>query len=160
MTKKSTALFFSIFLFGCKEQTNLSQPVKYVQTNPKTIGDSLDNYFYKYEIEPQIIINNIDEKQKKISFLNHNIEWIDSESETKVRIDKNLISLIKEVTLNNVWGDNEDSVDFANNWDQIKYFKFDDKEIIGIRMSFYPCTELGCSVDYFLLYDVHNKTKN
>lgn len=27
-------------------------------------------------------------------------------------------------------------------------------------MSFYPCTGLGCSVDYFLFYDLRHKTKN
>jgi hypothetical protein len=138
----------------------LCLPVKYVQNSHKSINDSLGSYFCKYEIEPQININNDHEIQTKVSFLNHNIEWLDSETETKIRIDNNLFSLNKEVTLNNVWGDNVDSVDFANNWEQIKFFKLDDREMIGIRMSFYPCTGLGCSVDYFLLYDVQHKTKN
>jgi hypothetical protein len=34
------------------------------------------------------------------------------------------------------------------------------EELIGIRMTFYPCTGLGCSVDYYLIYDLQTRTKN
>lgn len=160
MTKRLTASLFLLILLGCTEKAEHTQAGKNVQTKQKSINDSLANYLYNYEIEPQIIINNVDGKQTSVFFLNHNIEWLNSEEETKIRIDNDLISLRKEVTLNKVRGDNVDSVNFANSWDQIKYFKLNNHEIIGVRMFFYPCTGLGCSVDYFLLYDVQHKTRN
>jgi hypothetical protein len=160
MTKSATALFLLISLFGCKEKPDNGQTIKYVQANHENINDSLENYFTTYEIKPQVIVNNVDQKQTKVSFLNHNIEWLERKEEPVVRIDDNLISLKKEVTLNNVWGNEVDSVNFVNNWNQIKYFKFNDEEIIGIRMNNSPCTGLGCSIDYFLLYDLKRKSKS
>ena len=160
ITKSGITLFLLLSLFGCKEKSDNSQTIKYVRVNYENINDSLQNYFTTYEIEPQVIVNNVDQKQTKVSFLNHNIEWLESGTEPLVRIDNNLISLKQEVTLNNVWGNEVDSVNFANNWNQIKYFNFNDEEIIGIRMNYFPCTGLGCSIDYFLLYDLKRKTKS
>jgi hypothetical protein len=54
----------------------------------------------------------------------------------------------------------KDDVDFANNWDEIKLYKYNNKEYIGIRMLFSPCTGLGCSVNYYLIYATSTKTKN
>src|SRR2546423_9742624 len=143
MRKYLIALFSSYALLGCREKPDYNKAVKYVLISRKNINDSLDNYFYKYEIEPKIIINNVEHNQTKVSFLDHKIEWLDSEKETKIKVDNDLFSLKKEATLNNVWGEDVDSVDFANNWDQIKSFRFIDEEIISIRMSFYLCTGLG-----------------
>lgn len=64
-----------------------------------------------------------------------------------------------KATLNIVW-DKIDSVDFVNDWDEIKLFKYNNRELIGIRMSFQPCSGLACMVDFFLIYDVLTKTKS
>jgi len=160
MTKILILLFYLILFSACKEKTIENNKKQKIYVIQKNIQDTLDYYFYKYEIEPEIIINNVEGNKKEVSFLSHKIKWFDKDDETKIQIDNDLLNLRKEVTLNNVQGEGVDSVDFANNWDQIKYFKFNDDELIGIRMSFYPCTGLGCSVDYFLIYDLQRKTKN
>jgi hypothetical protein len=103
--------------------------------------------------------NNTEGNQTDIQLANHKIKWFDKDDETKIKIDNDLFTLKDKVTLNNVsYG--KVSVDFSNNWDEIKLFKHNNREYIGIRMSFTPCVGLGCSVDFFLIYDVKTKTKN
>ena len=119
----------------------------------------LDHYFGEHEIIPSIVVNNIERNQTEVQLLKHKIKWLNTDDETKIKIDNDLFSLRDKATLNIVW-DSKDSVDFANNWDEMKLYKINDRELIGIRMSFQPCTGLGCSVDYFLIYDLLTKTQN
>ena len=121
--------------------------------------DRLDYYFDEYEIKPSIAVNNTEGNQTEVQLSKHKIKWLNTDDETKIKIDNDLFTLKDKSTLNIVW-DNKDSVDFANNWDEMKLYKINDRELIGIRMSFKPCTGLGCSVDYFLIYDLQTKTKN
>jgi len=160
MGKVLTILFSLTLTISCREQTADNAGKQSVYVVQKNLYDTLAYYADKDEIEPEIIINNVEGNKTVVPFFKHRVKWIDKESETKIQIDDDLFSLKKAVTLNNVQGADVDSVDFVNNWDQIKYFKFNDDELIGIRMSFYPCTGLGCSVDYFLIYDLRRKTKN
>lgn len=130
------------------------------------IRERLKNHFEKYKIKPSIEINNTEGNQTEIQLGNHKIKWFNTDDETKIKVDNDLFTLKDKVTLNIVNNikdtvDNiKDTVDFSNNWDEIKLFKYNDQEYIGIRMSFSPCTGLGCSVDYYLIYDVKTKTKN
>ncbi len=123
------------------------------------INYKLKQHFEHYRIKPSIEINNTEGNQTDIQLANHKIKWFDKDDETKIKIDNDLFTLKDKVTLNIVHC-GKDSVDFTNNWDEIKLFKHNDREFIGIRMSFSPCTGLGCSVDYFLICDVKTKTKN
>lgn len=123
------------------------------------IIDRVKDHFELRNIKPSIEINNTEGNQTEIQLANHKIKWLDSEDETKIKIDNDIFTLKDKVTLNIVhYG--KDIVDFANNWDEIKLYKHNGREYIGIRMSFSPCTGLGCSVDYFLIYDVKTKAKN
>ncbi|HYD91831.1 MAG TPA: hypothetical protein VEA37_10140 [Flavobacterium sp.] len=132
---------------------------KTVKAGNENIDDRLKNHFDLYRIMPSIEINNTEGDQIEIQLANHKIRWLNTEDETKIKIDNDLFTLKGKVTLNIVHHGN-DSVEFANNWDEIKLFNHNGREYIGIRMSFSPCTGLGCSVDYFLIYDVKTKTKN
>lgn len=116
-------------------------------------------YFELNRIVPSVIINNTEGNQTEIQLLNHKIKWYNSEDETKIKIDNDLFTLKGQVTLNKV-RENKDSVDFVNNWDEIKLFKYNGRELIGIRMSYDPCTGIGCSFNSYLVYDVLSKTKN
>jgi hypothetical protein len=123
------------------------------------INNKLKQHFELYRIKPSIEINNTEGNQTDIQLANHKIKWFDKDDETRIKIDNDLFTLKDKVTLNIVhYG--KDSVDFTNNWDKMKLFKHNEREYIGIRMSFVPCTGLGCSVDYFLIYNVETKTKN
>lgn len=119
----------------------------------------LDYYFNKHEIKPSLIVTNTGGNQTEVQLSKHEIKWLNTSDETKIKIDNDLFTLKDKATLNIVW-DNKDSVDFANNWDEMKLYKINDRELIGIRMAFRPCTGLGCSVDYFLIYDLQTKTRN
>lgn len=160
-------VFIFISLVSCadKKPNNLTAQATDIRV-PKTkiadnenIHDRLKRHFKLYRIKPSIEINNTERNLTDIQLANHRKKWFDSEDETKVKIDNDFFTLKDKTTLNIV-RDDKDSVDFANNWDEIKLFKHNDKEYIGIRMSFAPCTGLGCSVKYFLIYDVMTKSKN
>lgn len=148
-----------------KPNSGTTQPIEKLLTKTEileietNINDKLNRHFELYRIKPSIQINNTEGNQTVIQLANHKIKWFDKDDETKIKIDNDLFTLKDQATLNIVhYG--KDTVDFANNWDEIKLYKHNDKEYIGIRMSFAPCTGLGCSVEYFLIYDVETKTKN
>lgn len=125
----------------------------------ENIHDRIKSHFEQYRIKPTVEINNIEGNQTDIQLAHHKIKWFNTDNGTKVKIDNDLFTLKDKITVNIVHL-GKDTVGFANNWDEIKLFKHNEKEYIGIRMSFSPCTGLGCSVDYFLIYDVNTKTKN
>ncbi|MES2593666.1 MAG: hypothetical protein V4608_17415 [Bacteroidota bacterium] len=167
MNRLLTIILLTI-LISCgnkKSNSGTTQPTEKLVTKTEilerqtNINDKLTRHFELYRIKPCIEINNTEGHQTYIELANHKIKWFDADDETKIKIDNDLIPLKDKATLNVVW-DNRDSVDFANNWDEIKLYKHNGKEYIGIRMSFAPCTGLGCSVEYFLIYDVATKTKN
>ncbi len=158
--KGLSILLLMSFLAACTQnkKDNVESRMT-VKKTEKAISEKLNDYFSGFEIEPSIIVNNTEGNQATVQLAKHRVKWLDKEDETKIKIDEDLFSLKDKTTLNIVW-DGKDSVDFANNWDEIKLYKFNEREIIGIRMSYTPCTGLGCSVDYFLVYDVSTKTKN
>ncbi|RYX84402.1 hypothetical protein EON73_03360 [bacterium] len=159
MTKLIAFLALTI-LTSCNNAENKAIDLK-VQVNKafsfkKT---KLNYYFNKYEIKPSIIINNSEGNQTEVQLLKHKVKWFNTNNETKIKIDGDIFTLKDQATLNIVWN-KKDSVDFVNNWDEIKLYKVNGRELVGIRMLFQPCTGLGCSVDYFLIYDLQTKTKN
>ena len=122
--------------------------------------EQIQRYLNKHRLTPSIIVNNTGYEQTSILLGTHHIAWIFKNGKVSVQIDKDRFYLDDEVTLNSVHDEDVDSVNFANSWDQIQLFRYKATEIIGIRFSYQPCTGLGCSVDYFLIYDVATKTKN
>ena len=143
----------------CIDKNKKTESIEKPKTTEISINEQLGTYFEYYRITPSITINNTERNQTVIQLSNHKIEWLNTGDETKIKIDNDLFSIMDKVTLNNVH-DSEDSVNFANNWDEIKLYKYDDREIIGIRMQSDPCTGIGCSVSYYLIYDLKTKAKN
>ena len=127
---------------------------------PIAVEKTLAEYFKSHEIAPIISIENTDGTEKVVKISTHQITWIDTEDGTKIKIDHNIFSLKGKLTLNEVHEKSHDDVDFANNWEEIKLYNFNGKEIIGIRMNFDPCVGIGCGVDYYLFYDTETKAKN
>ena len=159
---RNTLFLLLIILTSCdSNKENKTAKGKTIESDSSSRRtEALDEYFMDHEIKPAMIAYNINNDQTEVQLSAHKIKWIDREDETKVKIDDDLFTLKDKVTLNMVWDDMKDSVDFANNWDEMKLYSFDGREIIGMRMSFHPCTGLGCSVDYFILYDVKTKARN
>jgi hypothetical protein len=137
---------------------------KEVKKKEKSVEERLKSYFYSREVKPAVIVNNLDdgardEKEEIIDISNHKIVWYHSFTETKIKINDDPFSLKNQKTLNAV-SDERENVDFANNWDQIKLFKFGERELIGISMYNDPCTGIGCRFRAFLIYDLKTKSKN
>lgn len=125
----------------------IKKPKKPQRQYKESVEEKLKNYFYGREIVPSIIVNNTEHDQTKISLENNKIAWIRGEKETKIKINDDLFTLEGKKTLNDVDGKEQD-VDFANNWEQIKFHKFGDRQLIGISMGNEPCTGTGCSVAF------------
>ena len=152
-------LMLTIFI-SCDSNTETKAKDIKAQSNKRSFDrDSLNHYFEDHEIKPSIVVNNNKGTQTEVQLLNHQIKWLYSDVETKIKIKNDLFSLSNKVTLNIVW-ENKDTVDFANNWDEIKLYKINSRELIGIKMSYQPCTGLGCDVHYFLIYDLQTQSKN
>lgn len=157
-------LLFTCFA-ACKSKTQpeITSPEPQTTTSVQSFSsdrDNLDNYFEEHELKPVLVVNNPNDNETSIQLSKHKIEWIDTDDETKIKINNDVFSLRDKATINIVWDDDKDSVDLANNWDEMKLYNFNGRELIGIRMSFHPCTGLGCGVSYFLIYDPRTKTKN
>lgn len=148
-----------LFLSCTNHKTENSKPKKLSEPE-KRIHDKLNEYFDSREITPAVIVNNISTEEKTILLSNHKIIWADKNDKIKLTIDNDQFTLEDKVTSNVVWGEGTDSINFANSWEEIKLFKVDKKELIGVKMSFQPCTGLGCGVDYYLIYDVQTKSKS
>jgi hypothetical protein len=161
MNRLLALIILTIFV-SCDNKTENEKADSKKQESKTSFLDQgrIDHYFSEYEIKPSVETNNNEGgTETEIQLLKHKIKWLDADDETKIKIDNDLFALKDKATLNLVW-DNHDSVDFSNNWDEMKLYKINGRELIGIRMSFQPCTGLGCGVDYFLIYDVQTKAKN
>ncbi len=153
------ALFF-VLNISCVKEKNV-QEVKIADAGKVWQSEEygLDDYFKKNEIQPTAVFTNMHDASE-ILFFNHSVKWISKGGEIWMNIDGDVFRLDKGVTLNDVWGNDNDSVNYMNDWDEMKYYKYKNSEMIGIRMYFDQCTGIGCSVNYFLLYDLKKKTKN
>ncbi len=138
----------------------VEKPKKTQRKYKQTVEEKLKSYFYGREIIPSIIVNNTERDQTKINLENNIVEWIRNENETKVRINDDIFTLKDKKTINGLQDENNfESVDFANDWEQIKLYKFGERQLIGISMDNEPCTGIGCSVAFQLIYDLKTKSK-
>ncbi len=138
----------------------IEKPKKLQRQYKQSVEEKLKSYFYGREIVPSIIVNNTERDQTEIRLENHKIEWIRGEKETKIKINDDLFTLKDKRTINGLQDqDNFEAVDFANNWEQIKFYKFGDRQLIGISMGNEPCTGIGCRVAFQLIYDLKTKSK-
>jgi len=119
-----------------------------------------NEYLSSGEYKPRAIIYNSYDYPSKIRIDKHKIDWIKSEEGAKVRIDGKTIVLKGKSTINNIRDSIKDDVDFANDWEELRIYNYNEREIILIKMNFQPCSGTACSVHYFLLYDVTRKCEN
>ncbi len=134
-----------------------------------SITERLRDHFDRYEIRPDLVVNNnedfgvVKSKRRTIKLANHRIVWItkaaNNDVETSIKIDNETISLKKKISLNNADGDQKIELNLVNDWDQIKLYTLGNHEIIGITLTPIMCTGLMCGVSAQLLYDVTTKSK-
>jgi len=135
----------------------------------QSISERLRDHFDRYEIRPDLVVNNNEDfgvvkSQTRTTMLaDHRIVWITKanrkEVASSIRIDNETISLKDKVSFNNADGDHKIDLDLVNDWDQIRLYKLGDHEIIGITLISLNCTGLMCGVSAQVLYEVKTKSK-
>ncbi len=128
------------------------------------VEEKLKKYLSNREIKPSVVINNDyagadAEREEVIKVSKHKVIWIYSYKETKIKINDDIFTLKDKSSLNKADGDGKIDSEIVNSWDEIKLFKRNNRELIGISMSRDFCTGLMCSVSFYLIYDLKTKSK-
>lgn len=153
MTKRSLSLVILLLTFlNCKEHKVDLKNNKIDST--KNISEKVNSFFYqleKSEIKPTFSTSldsvskfNSDLKIKSLNQINH----------ITIDINGNKIEIKKLQTINDVWG-KKDSVTYANQISEVKYYK--SLNLVLLLLDFDMCTGLGCGVNYQLIYDLKCK---
>lgn len=172
------AIFLNSMLFcSCAKTQSVIQPLQVsaetpsisetkIKPNPikKNVEEKLQKYLSKREIKPSVVINNdyagADvEREEVINVSKHKVTWIYSYKETKIKINDDIFSLKNTSSLNKADDDEKIDSNIVNSWDEIKLFKVNNRELIGITMNRDFCTGLMCSVNFYLIYDLKTKSK-
>ncbi|RRA96079.1 hypothetical protein [Paenimyroides viscosum] len=82
------------------------------------------------------------------------ISFSELDDSLKIYINKDTLNVYKLIT-QNIVEDEKQQVDYANSPLEINYYK--ELNILMFLVHFYPCTGLGCGVNYQVMY--HTKTK-
>ncbi len=91
-----------------------------------------------------------------VSVLNPNLKISSSNKNNGfvISINENRVDVKKLLTINDVWS-SKDSVNYANNISEVKYYK--PLNLLLLQLNNDMCTGLGCSVNYQLIYDLYSK---
>ncbi|WP_282068311.1 hypothetical protein [Olleya namhaensis] len=146
-----------ILIFSCsKEQKTKSEII----TKKIEYGVVISEYLESKKYEPTLIFNNpfYNNKKSTISLLENDISWSEKDNALEIVINGTKINTSDKVTLNNNWGNSVDSVNFANNVMQIKLYE--SESLLGFVLTNEPCTGLGCSANYQLIYDLKTKSES
>lgn len=141
---------------------------KILQNTPRTKGlveKKFENYLLSHKIKPLLTIENDyngarNEREETIKVSNHKVTWFHSFEESKLKIDDDIITIKDKSSLNSADSSGKIECKIVNNWRKIKFFKINGRDLIGIEMGNDPCTGLMCSVTFFLIYDLKNKSQN
>ena len=149
--------FVLLLIFSCsKEQKTKSEII----TKKIDYGIIISEYLESKKYEPTVIFNNPYDINKKssIRLLENEISWSEKDNALEIIINGTKINTFDKVTLNNNWGNSVDSVNFANNVRQIKLYE--SESLLGFVLTNKPCTGLGCSVNYQLMYNLKTKSES
>ncbi|GLB48734.1 hypothetical protein [Neptunitalea lumnitzerae] len=150
--------FILILIFSCsnenktKPKTDLAKKVNY--------GTIISEYLESRKNEPTLIFNNTyyPNKRFNIRLAENDIKWSEKDNALEIIINGTKVNTSEKVTLNNTWGENVDSVNFANTVRQIKFYESD--SLLGFVLTNEPCSGLACSVNYQLIYDLKTKSES
>jgi len=149
--------FVLILIFSCSKKQKAKSEISMKKIE---YGAIISDYLETKNYEPTLVFNNPYDSNKKftIELLENKISWSEKDKALEIIINGNKINTSDKVTLNNNWGNSVDSVNFANNVRQIKIYELD--SLIGFVLTNEPCTGLGCSVNFQLIYDLKTKSES
>ena len=102
-------------------------------------------------IEPNFTINM---DSSTVTFLDFKIDSFSDENGLVIKVNNDEIKTYRLQTQNIVWTA-KDSVQYANQISQIKYYKYE--KLLLFQITYYPCSGLGCGANYQIIYDLKNK---
>jgi len=154
MIKTHPFLFaFLLFTFlSCKENKVETKINKTDSTN--NISQKVKSFISK--IEKSEIKPTFSTRLDSVSIFDPNLK-IESYIKNKkffIEINSEKIDINKLITINDVWS-KKDSVDYANQISEVKYYK--SLNLVLLLLDFDMCTGLGCGVNYQLIYDLNSK---
>ncbi len=155
----SLIIIVVVFLLYSCSQNALEKNNRSNQTESNKYERIIESYLEPRRIEPSVIVNDI--SQQRINFMDIELNWKHKQGGgLEIVVNGDVIDTKQAVTLNNVWGVGKDSVNFANQLHQVKYYRSDEYRLLGLVLTYSPCTGLGCGVNYQLLYDLTGKQVN
>ncbi len=82
------------------------------------------------------------------------VSFSELDDSLKIYINKDTLNIYKLITQNIVENEKQ-QVDYANSLLEVNYYQ--KLNILMFLVHFYPCTGLGCGVNYQVVYDTKNK---
>ena len=164
-----SASLLALAAISNSQNSNTHLTTEQAKTCGPSVAERLQNYFDNEEIRPTQVVNNIEDtgawksKTSTIRIGNHTIEWVDTvgrrDSESSIKIDGEMIALKDKRSTNQADGDRPIDLRDIEQWDQIKLYKLNEGDVVGITMLPRSCTGLMCGVAAQLIYDVKTKQK-
>ncbi|GGA87154.1 hypothetical protein GCM10008015_29760 [Flavobacterium palustre] len=146
--KQYYSIILSLIFFNCLGQ----------KTNQNINSNSIKKQveLFEFELKSNIIKPTFSTITDSVSFFDSKlkIKTIKNKNHFQIKINGNKIETDKYLTLNDVWN-KKDSINYANQISQVKYYK--PLNLLILQLDFYPCTGLGCAVNYQLIYDLSSK---
>lgn len=141
----------SFTLFCCKKniteiKINKVDSTKKIRNDVKNFVSALDSSEIKPTFSTSLDSVSVLNPNLKISSSNKNNGFV-------ISINENRIDIKKLLTINDVWS-SKDSVNYANNISEVKYYK--PLNLLLLQLDYDMCTGLGCSVNYQLIFDLHS----
>ena len=145
MNQKNLVLFFLLFIIGTIP--SMAQKVNSYKLELEKFEKELE---YKI-IQPtyKVLVDSDD-----INFEGFSISSSTIDQPLELYINNDTIVVHKLMTQNNVEDDIQ-QVDYANALLEVNYYK--NLNILMFLVHFYPCTGLGCGVNYQIIYDLKTK---
>lgn len=150
--------FLLILIFSCSNENKTEPTTDLVKR--VNYGTIISEYLESRKYKPTLIFNNTQYPNNKsnIRLADNEIKWSEKDNGLEIIINGTKLNTSEKVTLNNVWGESVDSVNFANTVRQIKFYESD--SLLGFVLTYEPCTGLGCSVNHQLIYDLKTKSES
>lgn len=144
---KNTLLFVSLIIVVFNCYSTFAQPQNKYDLELNQFEKELE---YK-KITPTY---RIQVESDMVRFEDFIISFSELDDSLKIYINKDTLNVYKLIT-QNIVEDEKQQVDYANSPLEINYYK--ELNILMFLVHFYPCTGLGCGVNYQVMY--HTKTK-
>lgn len=150
-------VLLSMLVCSCKEQIE----DKKAENRTNGYEEVIENYLGGKILQPTFIydvgalhVNS----EGSTDLLDHHIEWRPLNNGIQITVNEDSFSTGDKITQNFVSGPMVDSVNFANSVGAIKFYQ--EYSLIGFSLNYSPCTGIGCSVAYQIIYDLETQQQS